>query len=237
MGRGPRRATRGCPRARPRDDPSVWARRLTTERGDVLLVGHLPNLVPASPPQALRPVIDAEERWAIARRLVADDTIAVDDRVAAALVVLYAQPLSLIAVFKTGDIHRSPDGTVIVGLAGNPVSIHEPIATRIGKLPHRRSNGVSDQPGTPWLFPSRHAGPVVLGERLRAIGIEPIRMRKSARARLAAQIPPALLGELIGVNATTATRWAALTAGNWTTYAAGLDSGADPRVGDAEHAH
>jgi phosphohistidine phosphatase len=28
----------------PRDDPSVWVRRLTTERGDVLLVGHLPNL-------------------------------------------------------------------------------------------------------------------------------------------------------------------------------------------------
>jgi hypothetical protein len=68
---------------------------------------------------------------------------------------------------------------------------------------------VSDQPGTPWLFPGRHAGrlagPVVLGERLRAIGIEPIRMRNTARAQLAAEIPPALLSELIGVNATTAT--------------------------------
>jgi phosphohistidine phosphatase SixA len=33
----------------PRDDPSVWARRLTTERGDVLLVGHLPNLAQTLP--------------------------------------------------------------------------------------------------------------------------------------------------------------------------------------------
>jgi hypothetical protein len=47
-------------------------------------------------------------------------------------------------------------------------------------------------------------------------------MRNSARAQPAAEIPPALLGEIIGVNATTATRWAALTAGNWTDYAADI---------------
>jgi hypothetical protein len=29
-----------------------------------------------------------------------------------------------------------------------------------------------------------------------------------------------MLGEIIGISATTATRWAALTAGNWTAYAA-----------------
>lgn len=116
---------------------------------------HLPRqaCVPACPPQAPRPVIDSQERWAIARRLVADETIAVDDRVAAALVVLYAQPLARIAALTTSDIHRSHDGTVIVDLAGNPVPIHEPFATLIGQLPHRRRNGVSDQPGTPWLFP------------------------------------------------------------------------------------
>jgi phosphohistidine phosphatase len=28
----------------PRDDPSVWARRLTTETGDIMLVGHLRHL-------------------------------------------------------------------------------------------------------------------------------------------------------------------------------------------------
>lgn len=99
---------------------------------------------------------------------------------------------------KTGDIHRSPDGTTIINLAGNPVPIHEPFATLIGQLPDRRSNGVSDQLNAEWLFPGRHAGghvgPVVLGERLRAVGIEALRMRNSARAQLAAEIPPALLG-------------------------------------------
>jgi hypothetical protein len=69
--------------------------------------------------------------------------------------------------------------------------------------------------------PSRrpHAGPVVLGKRLRKIGIEPLAMRNTARAQLAAEIPPAVLGELIGVNAATATRWAALSSGNWSAYA------------------
>lgn len=39
-----------------------------------------------------------------------------------------------------------------------------------------------------------------------------------------AEIPPALLGELIGVNANTAAHWAALTSGNWTAYAAEVAS-------------
>jgi hypothetical protein len=30
-----------------------------------------------------------------------------------------------------------------------------------------------------------------------------------------------MLSEIIGISATTATRWASLTAGNWTAYAAG----------------
>ena len=64
----------------------------------------------------------------------------------------------------------------------------------------------------------------MLGERLRRIGIEPLAMRNTARAQLAAEIPPALLGELIGVNAATATRWATLSSGNWTAYAGEVSS-------------
>lgn len=92
--------------------------------------------------------------------------------VVGALVVLSAQPLARVAVLKSSDVHRSSDGTVVVDLDGNPVPIHEPFSSLIGLLPRRRSNGVSDQLDTPWLFPGRHAGhhcgPVILGERLRA---------------------------------------------------------------------
>ncbi len=43
-------------------------------------------------------------------------------------------------------------------------------------------------------------------------------MRNTARAQLAAEIPPAMLGELIGVGATTASRWASIANGNWLAY-------------------
>lgn len=192
---------------------------------------HVPSplTIPSTPQRVLRPVLDDQARWTIARRLVVDDSLDLADRVAAALVVLYGQPLARIAALRVGDVHHRPDGTVIVELAGNPVPVHEPFATLIAQLPQRRSNGVSDQLAGPWLFPGRHAGghigPVVLGERLRDLGIEARAMRNAARAQLAAEIPPALLGEVIGVAATTATRWAALTAGNWTAYAADITSG------------
>jgi hypothetical protein len=190
---------------------------------------HLPRTVtiPATPARQPRPILDTEARWEIARRLVTDHTLDLADRVAGALVVLYGQPLSRIATLQTTDIHHNTaGGTVIVELDGNPVPIHEPFITLIAQLPQRRSRGVSDQLDGQWLFPGRHAGrhigPVVLGGRLRAIGIEPRHMRNNARAQLATEIPPALLGEVIGVSTTTAARWATLTAGNWTTYAADI---------------
>jgi hypothetical protein len=54
----------------------------------------------------------------------------------------------------------------------------------------------------------------------RALGIEPRNMRNTARAQLAAEIPAAILGKLIGVSDDTATNWAAITKANWNSYAA-----------------
>jgi hypothetical protein len=183
--------------------------------------------IPTTPRRNPRPVLDDRKRWAIARQLVTDTTLNDADRVAGALLVLYGQPLSRIAAVTTGDIHPSSDGTTIVELAGHPMPLHEPFVTLIGQLPQRGTHGMSDQiHRTGWLFPGRqadrHISPNALGVRLRRIGIEARTMRNSARAQLATEIPPALLGEIIGVNATTATRWAALTAGNWTDYAAAI---------------
>jgi hypothetical protein len=63
---------------------------------------HLPRplTIPPIPPRGLRPVLDTDGRWAIARRLVTDDTVGVADRVAGALVVLYGQPLARVAALN-----------------------------------------------------------------------------------------------------------------------------------------
>ena len=180
--------------------------------------------LPPTPAQAPRPTVDDPGRWDIARQLVADDTLAIDDRVAAALVVLYGQPLSRIVRLAITDVLHGPDGTVALNVDGHPMPIHEPFATLIAKLPTRRTNGVTDQIASSWLFPGGHAGKaissVALGQRLRAIGIEPCIMRNSARAQLVTEIPPAVLGKLIGINPGTASRWATLTNSNWIAYAA-----------------
>lgn len=91
------------------------------------------------------------------------------------------------------------------------------------RLPLRRTHGVADQLPSRWLFPGARAGrpvsPHALTRRLRAIGIEPRHMRNNARAQLAAEIPAAMLGEIIGVAPHTADRWAAVASGKWTAYA------------------
>jgi hypothetical protein len=181
--------------------------------------------IPASPPNVLRPSLDDTTRWTIARRLITDDAISVADRVAAGLVVLYGQTVTRVAKLTRSDLQRNPNAeTVVVVLDGNPVPIHDPFATLIELLPQRRTNGVSDQFDSPWLFPGRKAGEhisaVILGNRLRALGIEPRNMRNTARAQLAAEIPAAMLGKLIGVSDGTATNWAAVTKANWISYAA-----------------
>jgi hypothetical protein len=67
---------------------------------------------------------DAELRWDYARRLVDDDTLDPADRVAGALVVLYAQPLTRIATLTTagavlpvGD-DRIDDAPALLDLIG-----------------------------------------------------------------------------------------------------------------------
>jgi hypothetical protein len=194
----------------------VWARQR----------GHLPRHVsiPSVPKQGAATVGNHVQRWELARRLVTDDTIPDDIRVAGALIVLYGQPLVRIVGLTDSALHRGGDGTIVVELEGHPVPVHEPFATLMERLPCPRTDGISDQFPGPWLFPGRqahrHVGAPALARRLRELGIEPRHMRNTARAQLAAQIPAGLLAEIIGISANTATQWASRSSGNWTSYAA-----------------
>lgn len=198
----------------------VWARRRH----------HVPDELDLPPTERRirRDIGDDATRWALARRVVVDDDLAADVRVAAALVLLYGQPLARIARLARDGVHRSADGTTVLDLDGHPLPIHEPFATLVEQLPVRRQHGVRDQFATNWLFPGQeaahHVAPNTLGERLRRIGVEPRLMRNTARAQLAAEIPSSLLCEIIGINPNTAVAWANRAAGNWTGYAAERES-------------
>jgi hypothetical protein len=186
---------------------------------------HLPTrlVLPAYRRAQPEAPADTDQRWTIARRLVHDDTIDVSDRIAGALVVLYAQPLTRIAALTTAQVHTSND-TVTVALGPDHLELPEPFATLITTLPRYRRAAPAAQLPTPWLFPAARAGqhttPRALSNRLRRLGIHARAMRHAALIQLAAQIPPALLAGILGIHPTTAVKWTNLSGGNWSRYAA-----------------
>jgi hypothetical protein len=158
----------------------------------------------------------------VARRLVHEDTLDIADRVAGALVVLYAQPVARIVLLTT--VHVQADGNQVT-LGPDRLELPEPFATLITKLPHRRRGGAAANLPNQWLFPSTRAGqrttPGALASRLRRIGVTGRPMRHAALLQLAAEIPPGMLAGILGIHPTTAVKWTRLAGGDWNGYAAG----------------
>ena len=135
----------------------AWARRHR----------HLPASLQLPPTHRREPStpLDAALRWDCARRLVDDDTLDPADRVAGALVVLYAQPLTRIVTLTTADVVLGPD-RVQLRLGPDPLDIPEPFADaaarpaptppRQHRRPDRHFLAVPRQPRRP---PPRHPRP------------------------------------------------------------------------------
>jgi hypothetical protein len=206
----------------------AWARRHR----------HLPVSLQLPPSYRREPRTsrDAELRWDRARRLVDDDTLDPADRVAGALVVLYAQPLTRIVTLTTADVVLGPD-RVQLRLGPDPLDIPEPFAALLRGLPRRRRDSTAEQITTPWLFPGghagRHLGIAALGQRLRRIGIEPRRLRLAATDQLCREIPPALLAGVLGLRTATVAHTTLQTSGQWATYAATRRSTGCPNTATA----
>ena len=135
----------------------AWARRHR----------HLPVSLQLPPTHRREPStsLDAALRWDCARRLVDDDTLDPADRVAGALVVLYAQPLTRIVTLTTADVVLGSD-RVQLRLGPDPLDIPEPFAALLRGLPqtpprqHRRADHHPlAVPRQPRRTPPRHPRP------------------------------------------------------------------------------
>lgn len=182
----------------------------------------LPRSVPSPGPVA----ISAEARWTLARRLLHDDdSLDVGDRVAGALVVLYAQPVARIAQLRRSDI-TDHDGDVLLRLGHERVLMPDPLGDLVRRLPARRQVGPSGAvpAAAQWLFPGRHAGrpqhPEHIRKRLGTLGIQCRGSRNAALLQLATEVPAAVLADTLGLSANTAVRWTKTAGGDWTRYAA-----------------
>ncbi len=189
--------------------------------------GHCHKLSIPAPPRAAGPAISQDQRWALTARLLHDTALDPTDRVAGCLLLLYGQPLSRVAAMTTSQITRR-DGQACLRLGRHDVPVPGPLASAVDQLVSggRSYRGVGSPPATTWLFPGHLPGrpitPARLGERLHAIGIYAQTGRRAALLDLAAQLPAAVLADLLGLHETTAAKWMHQAGGDWSRYAAEL---------------
>ena len=74
----------------------------------------------------------------------------------------------------------------------------------------------------PGHLPGRPITPARLSERLRVLGAPPSPVDAPTLLQLAAEVPAAVLAELLHLTPGTATRWTRDAAGDWSHYAAEL---------------
>ncbi len=170
-------------------------------------------------------MLDTEGRWEQARRLLHDDTVAPEHRLAGLLVLLYAQQPATISRLSIADIDIHSDH-VALRLGREPIVVPEPLADLVCQLVARRQghDRIGHDAGTPWLFPGGRPGQPIssyrLTERLRQIGLQPGQARSTALFQLAGELPAAILARLLGVHISVAVKWQQLSSGDWTNYAA-----------------
>lgn len=186
---------------------------------------HCQDLHVPGPQRRNGAATDQDKRWALVARLLHDQTLDPTDRVAGCLLLLYGQQLSRIAVMTTDQIINR-DGTVFVRFGRNDVPVPEPLGAVLTELVHsgRPYLGVGSPTSTPWLFPGGLPGrPITaarLGERLRTLGVRALPGRRATLVDLAAQLPAAVLADLLRLAPTTAVRWMREAGGDWSSYAA-----------------
>jgi hypothetical protein len=178
-----------------------------------------------TPKAAPGDVLDPEQRWSIIARLLTETDIDPVVRLAGGFVLLYAQPLSRIAVMTLDQVTLDRAG-VSVRFGGAQLEIPDPLGALLSAhLGTARSShvGIGAVPSD-WLFPGHHPGrPITasqLGHRLGALGIDARAARRAAQQQLASEVPAVVLAELLGVSIMTAVAWVHAAGGDWANYAA-----------------
>lgn len=192
-------------------------------RANKLTGCHLPSTRWTGPARPL----DHQHRWDTARRLLHDDTIKPEDRLAGLLVLLYAQQTAAISRMTVDQIQ---DGTteVTIRLGRAPIQLPEPVAALARTMLANRKGHATIGAASPstWLFPGGQPGRPIssaqLTHRLNAIDVRPSPDRSTALFQLATEVPAAILARTLGIHTDVAVTWQRHSAGDWTTYAADL---------------
>lgn len=164
-----------------------------------------------------------DHRWAVARRLLHEPGIAVADRVAGCLVVIYAQPLTRISRLTTADVTIEGD-RVRLAVGDSAIQIPHPLDDHLRELVNNPSvAGTVRLPITSWLFPSDRAqgrpiGTFAISKRLKRLGIIAEQFRQAALYQLAAQLPTVVVADTLGISIKSAEQWARIAGRDQADY-------------------
>ncbi|WP_238380295.1 hypothetical protein [Salinispora tropica] len=162
---------------------------------------------------------------ALLGQVLADHTTPLRSRVAAVILLLYAQPLSRITQFTIDDVVRDGDG-VLLRLGDPPSPAPEPGATLLLEYLGQRTNmATATNRESRWLFPGRRAGQPLRSDTLsalvHALGVPATAGRAAAIRQHVLDLPAPIIATALGYHQVTTARLATEAGTTWPNYAPG----------------
>src|SRR5664280_2082809 len=165
------------------------------------------------------------ERVGLLGRLLTGHDLPLRPRVAAAIVLLYAQPLSRVVRLTIDDVIRGGDH-VLLRLGEPPSPVPGPVADLLLEWIENRDNmNTATNRDSRWLFPGRRAGqpmhPESLAALVNGLGIPTVAGRASAIRQPVLEMPAPVVADALGYHPVTTAKLASQAGGTWSRYAAG----------------
>ncbi|MEU0507584.1 hypothetical protein [Nocardia sp. NPDC005998] len=181
---------------------------------------RLPTVVigPASP-------MPQQQRIDLLGRLLTDPEPPLRSRVAAAIVLLYAQPVSRVVRLAVDDVILADD-QVLLNLGEPPTPVPGPVAHLLLTWIDQRTNmNTATNRASRWLFPGRRAGqpmdPSTLSDLINALGVPSRPGRVGSLHQHVLELPAPVVADALGYHHKTTTRAAAQITAGWARYAVG----------------
>ena len=179
--------------------------------------GHVVRL-PAIPQSAPDVGLDDKTHRAIIAKLLVDESIPMDARVACLLVALFGQPATSALRLRIGQMRDNGADGIEVLFTEHPLALPVPAAVLA-----RRYLGSLTSEGQ-WLFPGTLPGSYrdtqYLVHHLASLGAGISQLQNSARFKLAGSAPAKVLADMLGLTTVTFEQYASLSGGVWGEYPA-----------------
>lgn len=178
-----------------------------------------------SPPTRRGTPLSPNERLELLGQLLTDDRQPLRSRVAALIVLLYAQPCSRVVRLTIDDVIQNGD-RVLLRLGEPPSPVPSPFAELLLTWADNRDNmNTATNRDSRWLFPGRRAGqplhPHALADLINDLGVPTTAGRAAAIRQHVLEMPAPVVADALGYHHVTTTKLVGEAGGTWSRYASG----------------